>query len=117
MGYNNHFETGWVLIEHTRLINEALKQGIQSPENYYNDGKIKGRAAREKSICGSFEKKTNELSKEFKTGIDKTIVTDEINECDFLKEPSHNAFPNLVKKIRMGGIPKLLYGMKLFKKK
>ncbi len=119
MGYNNHFETGWVLIEHTRLINEAIKQGIQSPESYYNDGKKKGRASREKNICESYEKKTNEVStvNGFKIGIDKTIANKEINEYEFLKKPSHNAFPNLVKKIRMVGTPKLLYGLKLFKKK
>ena len=57
VGYKNHSEIGWVLREYNQLISEAQKLGIPAPENYYNNGKIKGRASRDKGITEPSEKK------------------------------------------------------------
>ena len=48
VGLKNHSEIGWVIRDYNALAENARKLGIKSPELYYQDGRIKGRASREK---------------------------------------------------------------------
>ena len=48
VGVKSHSEIGWVLREYNTLVENARKLGIKSPESYYQDGKIKGKASRDK---------------------------------------------------------------------
>ncbi len=114
MGYKNHSEVGWVLREYNRLMDEARKIGIELPENYYNDAKIKGKSGRDKGIGGeSSEKRNVDGGKTYAT--DLSDLKDE--ETRLLRKPSLGDIPDLLEKISMVEIPKFLYGIKLFHKK
>ncbi len=119
MGYKNHSEIGWVLREYNRLINDAQKLGIESPESYYDDGKIKGKTNRDKGIGESSEKKTSGNISDSSVGArtSEATLTDEIDEDSHLEKFSFNDLPNLVEKISMIEIPRLLYGLKILRRK
>lgn len=114
MGYHNHSEIGWVHREHERLMNDALIIGIASPDNFYNEGKVKGRLSRERGIIGqrgsengfgklgAVENAKNELSES----------SDKIDKTNFLSKPVHTELPRMIKKIKAIEIPKSLKGFK-----
>jgi hypothetical protein len=119
VGYKNHSEIGWVLREYNQLISEAQKLGIPAPENYYNNGKIKGRASRDKGITESSGKKVQqEAGANRKLGASADLDTphDEGEEENLLKRPSFGDLPRLVKKTNMVELPRFLQGFKLFQK-
>jgi hypothetical protein len=119
VGYKNHSEVGWVLREYNQLISEAQKLGIPMPENYYNNGKIKGRASRDKGITESSGKKVQQETGASRTpgaAADLDTSRDESEEENFLKRPSLDDLPRLVKKINMVELPRFLQGFKLFQK-
>lgn len=117
VGYNNHSEVGWVLREYTGLMKEARTLGIQSPESYYDNGKIKGKSSRDKGIGESSEKRNIEvrISSASDTKADLSNLSEDTDH--FLKKPSHSEIPHLVEKISMVEIPKLLHGLKLIRGK
>ena len=119
MGYKNHSEIGWVLREYNRLINDAQKFGIESPESYYDEGKIKGRTNRDKGIGESSERKTSgnisDTCEDAKTN--EATFTDEIHEDSHPEKFSFSDLPNLVEKISMIEIPRLLYGFNILRRK
>lgn len=119
MGYKNHSEIGWVLREYNRLINEAQKLGIESPESYYDEGKIKGKTNRDKGIGDSSEKKASvnisDNGEDAQTS--ETAFTDEIYGDSHPEKFSFSDLPNLVEKISMTEIPRLLYGLKILRRK
>lgn len=120
VGYKNHSEVGWVLREYNQLISEAQKLGIPTPENYYNDGKIKGKASRDKGITESSGKIVQQETGASRTpGVATNTDTpvDEGEEENILKKPSFSDLPQLVKKINMIELPRLLQGFKLFQNK
>lgn len=108
-----------MLREYNQLISEAQKLGIQTPENYYNNGKVKGRASRDKGITESSGKKVQQEAGPIRTpGSTAELDTphDEGEEENSLKRPSFGDLPRLVKKINMVELPRFLYGFKLFHK-
>ncbi len=119
MGYKNHSEIGWVLREYNRLINDAQKLGIESPESYYDDGKIKGKTNRDKGIGESAEKKTfgNIFEGSSDAKNNETAITDEIDEGSRLEKFSFNEIPNMVEKISMIEIPRLIRGLRVLQRK
>lgn len=108
-----------MLREYNRLISEAQKLGIQTPENYYNNGKVKGKASRDKGITESSGKITQkEISASRTPGAAANTDTpvDEGEEENILKKPSFSDLPRLVKKMNMVELPRFLQGFKLFQK-
>ncbi|MCX9012234.1 MAG: hypothetical protein OIN66_14080 [Candidatus Methanoperedens sp.] len=118
VGYKNHSEIGWVLREYNKLISEAQSLGIQSPENYYNDGKVKGKANRDKGISEYSGKMAQGAATDLPAGSDTDAddLPDEERTDRVLRKPSIDQLPHLVEKISMIDIPKFLYGFKLLKK-
>jgi hypothetical protein len=112
VGVKSHSEIGWVLREYNTLVENARKLGIRSPESYYQDGKIKGKASRDKPS----------EAKEKKTDIVKNVTfseikneTGEIQEFEVLqlqRKPRLNELPNLVKQTGHTEVPGLLDGFK-----
>ncbi len=116
VGYKNHSEVGWVMREYTRLINDALRLGIHSPESYYNDGKIRGKMSRDKGVGDFSEKGTREMSNNHVsgTGFNKANSADAIHS---LKKPPFSDLPCMIERISMVEIPRLLRGFRLIQKK
>lgn len=120
VGYKNHSEIGWVLREYNALMKDALNMGIKSPENYYNEGKIKGRSSRDWVIEG--QKSPEKQNMAVKNGNVPDTESDfnlaeDIGDHNILKKPSLNKLPDLIKKIRATEIPKLLDGFKPSRRK
>lgn len=116
MGYNNHSEIGWVHREHTKLMDDALNIGITSPENYYNEGKAKGKLSRERGIVGQ---RVSENGNSYAGAVDISDAkgelsesSDKIEELSLLSKPKLSELPGLVKKIKAMDIPKSLEGFK-----
>lgn len=108
-----------MLREYNQLISEAQKLGIQTPESYYNNGKVKGRASRDKGITESSGKKAQQEAGASRTpgaAADLDTPRDESEEENFLKRPSFGDLPRLVKKMNMVELPRFLQGFKLFQK-
>ena len=113
VGYKNHSEVGWVLREYNKLVNEAANLGIQAPENYYNEGKIKGRTSRDKGIGESSGKMAQDTGASRTSEAETNPDREDEGEADgYLKKPLFEDFPRMVKKISMIEVPKLLYGFK-----
>ena len=96
VGIKNHSEIGWVLREYNILMGNAQKLGIKSPESYYQDGKIKGKASRDKT--GEAKEKTNIVKNVTFSEIKNE--TGKIEEFEFLQlqtKPGLNELPNLLK--------------------
>ncbi len=119
VGYKNHSEIGWVLREYNALIKEALNLGIKSPETYYYDGKIKGKASRDRGVVGH---------KNLENEAQGRVVVSDKDEApydlpaeswpdNFLKKPNLDGIPQLIEKIRMLEIPKFLDGFRFFSRK
>ncbi len=120
VGYKNHSEVGWVLREYNQLISEAQKLGIPAPENYYNNGKIKGKASRDKGITETSGKIIQQEASTSRTpgaAANTDTPVDEGEEENYLKKPSFSDLPSLVKKINMIELPRFLQGFKLFQNK
>ena len=121
VGLKNHSEIGWVLREYDELLACALKLGIKSPDSYYADGKIKGKAGRDKNIEGQKapEKATAVLRKfdVLDAKIDFPDRIEEVGRDHPLGKPSLNDFPSFVQKGRASEIPSLLQGFKPSKRK
>ncbi len=117
VGYKNHSEVGWVLREYCRLMDEARRIGIESPESFYNEGKTKGKAGRDKGICDTSEKKNIGGGKTYATKTDVSDFKQEDKAARLLKKPPLGNIPDFLEKISMVEIPKFLYGIKLFHKK
>lgn len=117
VGYKNHSEIGWVLREYNRLISEAQGLGIQSPENYYNDGKIKGRENRDKGISEYSGKMAQEAATDRPAGSETGANPQDEEHTDrFLRKPSLDKLPSLIEKISMVDIPRFLHGFKFLKR-
>ena len=116
MGLKNHSEIGWVLREYNDLTSRALNLGIKSPDSYYADGKIKGKASRDKTVEGPTkpEKETAPAR--------KIVLTDQVVYHDIQKEesgferrlqkPTLNELPKFVDKGSATEIPAFLEGFK-----
>ena len=112
VGFKNHSEIGWVVREYDSLVEKALKLGIRSAESYYHDGKIKGRASRDKS----------DESKEKHVDIVKNVTVSEIKNqtgeielfevLQLQRKPGLGELPNLVKQVEHTEVPGLLDGFK-----
>ncbi len=118
VGYKNHSEVGWVLREYNHLIAEARKAGIESPEKYYDDGKIKGKSSRDKGTGLSAESKKVRTSAGYVTDTNPDLgdLKDE-DYNRFLNRPSFSGIPGLIEKITMVEIPRFVYGFKFFHRK
>ncbi|HEY9246415.1 MAG TPA: hypothetical protein VIO11_06170 [Candidatus Methanoperedens sp.] len=107
-----------MLREFNRLMDEARKLGIQSPEDHYNEGKTKGRSSRDKGIGEAAGKKLAEKATYSKdTLTDQDESKDEYNVDLLVKKPSMSNIPDLLEKISMVEIPKLIYGLRFLHKK
>ncbi len=121
MGLKNHSEIGWVLREYNGLTSQALNLGLKSPDSYYADGKIKGKASRDKNVEGP--KKTEKET----APVRKIVFTDHVVEPDIQKEesgferrlekPTLNELPKFVEKGNATEIPAFLEGFKPNKRK
>ena len=115
VGYKNHSEVGWVMREYNRLMEKARALGISSPENYYNEGKKKGKSSRNRGIGATDEKIPADMSctgRAADTGIGK--FTGKVEADHFLERPSLSNAPRLIDKIRAVEIPGFLHRLKLF---
>jgi hypothetical protein len=120
VGYKNHSEIGWVLREYNALIKEAMNLGIKSPETYYYEGKIKGKASREGGEVGykiSEEGKIvlSDIPAKDKDDVSKT--KEKTQSYYLLKKPGISSLPGLVDIIHMTELPKFLGGFKFFNRK
>ncbi|PKL53215.1 MAG: hypothetical protein CVV36_08320 [Candidatus Methanoperedenaceae archaeon HGW-Methanoperedenaceae-1] len=120
VGYNNHSEIGWVLRDKSKLLHEAQKQLIDSPENYYNEGKTKGKLSREKGIEGSGNTGNNIIPP---VKVDSPKTNDSFDDKDVRKRAYHlpknkiSELPQMVKKISVTEIPEFLKGIKHLRRK
>jgi hypothetical protein len=108
-----------VLREYNALVKEALALGIKSPENYYSESKIKGKASRDRGVIGH---KNLDNEKPVRVvvpdkGDSHDAIPDESEPGHFFKKPELTGIPELVEKIRMVEIPKFLEGFKYFSRK
>lgn len=121
MGLKNHSEIGWVLREYNDLTSKALNLGIKSPDSYYADGKIKGKASRDKSVEGPKkpEKETAPVRKIVLTDhvVDHEIQKEESRFERRLQKPTLSELPKFVEKGSATEIPAFLEGFKPNKKK
>lgn len=126
VGYYNHFELGWVLKKYNELITDARNQGIKSPEYYYNDGKIKGKANRGQVLDGD---KISQNEPEIDIGIKGELINEskiniteiikppnKIIATPFLDRPKLDDLPKMFEKNKTTELPELLRGMKLLKR-
>lgn len=100
-------------------MNEAIALGIKSPDTYYTEGKIKGKASRDRGVVGhkylENEKKGRAVvSDKAEVSYD---ITDENLPDNLLKKPMLIGIPQLIVKIRMLKAPKFLDGFKHFNRK
>lgn len=119
MGLKNHSEIGWVLREYNSLVENARRLGIKSPESQYNDGKIKGKVSRNKSIEGqrSPEKAAAEKVAVPESWIYPCDVAGESEPLHMQGKPTLAEFPKLIKQPRTTEVPKLLEGFKPIRRK
>ncbi len=106
--------------EYNALIKEALALGIKSPETYYYEGKIKGKAGRDRGVVGhkvSEEEKTVSGYVPAADNGDVNKIGEETKSYNLFKKPKLNRLPRLVEKISMIEIPKFLGGFKFFNRK
>lgn len=121
VGLKNHSEIGWVLREYNDLISRALNLGIKSPDSYYADGKIKGKASRDKTVEGpkTPEKETAPVRKVvFSEHVVEPLI--QKGESGFerrLQKPTMNELPTFVEKGSATEIPSFLEGFKPTKRK
>jgi hypothetical protein len=121
VGLKNHSEIGWVLREYNDLTSRALDSGIKSPDSYYSDGKIKGKASRNKNVEGpkTPEKETPPFRKMVLTDhvFDHEIQKEESGFERRLQKPALNELPKFVEKGSATEIPAFLEGFKPNKRK
>jgi hypothetical protein len=113
VGLKNHSEIGWVLREYNTLVENAQKLGIKSPENYYHDGKLKGKTSRDKSNEVRASLKETDLVKKVTVSeikIEPSDIIEEIEVLESQRKPTLNELPNLVKQSKSTEIPQLLKG-------
>ena len=95
--------------------------GIKSPDSYYSEGKIKGKASRDKQIEGikTPEKTTVTAGKtDLPSGrIDPSDRRKKVEMDHPSQKPSMNELPNFVKMSSATEIPGFLEGFKPSKKK
>lgn len=121
VGFKGHSEIGWVLREYNDLIKKAQKNGIKSPDSHYEQGKVKGKTARDKGDdVQKSAQKAEVLAKrvdvsDIGAGYYDDIVENETNTP--MKKPTLNELPEFIKKIRSSEIPGLLEGSKQSKRK
>jgi hypothetical protein len=121
VGLKNHSEIGWVLREYNDLTSKALNLGIESPDSYYADGKIKGKANRDKNVeePKTPEKENAPVRNMVLTDpvVDPNIQKDESGFERRLQKPTLNELPKFVDKGRATEIPAFLEGFKSNKRK
>jgi len=108
------------LREYNALIKEAMNLGIKSPETYYYEGKIKGKANRDRGEVGHKVQEEGKIVSGNIPGKDNDDVSKTKKKTQsyyLLKKPGFSSFPRLVDKIRMTELPKFLGGFKFFNKK
>ncbi len=93
--------------------------GIEKPESYYDDGKVKGKSSRDKGAGLSAESKKVRASAGYVTDTNPDFDDSKDEECNriFLNKPSFNGIPGMIEKITAVEIPKFIYGFKFFHKK
>lgn len=116
MGLKNHSEIGWVLREYNDLTSRALSLGIKSPDSFYADGKIKGKASRDKTVEGPKKPEKETVM------IRKVVLSDKVVEPVIKKEesgferrlekPTFNELPKFVEEGKATEIPSFLEGFK-----
>ncbi len=118
VGYKNHSEIGWVLREYNALIKEAVSIGIKSPETYYNEGKIKGKASRDRgNVDNKFEQERKIVSDKVVENEDESPKKKKTISYSLLAKPDSNNLPRLVEKISMIEVPRILEGFRFFNRK
>lgn len=121
MGLKNHSEIGWVLREYDDILASALKLGIKSPDSYYANGKIKGKASRDKNIEGQkIPEKPTAVPRKFEfldNGITPPDHTENVDIDHPLGKPSMHDIPNLMKRGKATEVPGLLEGFKSIRRK
>lgn len=121
MGFKGHSEIGWVLREYNNLIAQGLKMGLKSPDSHYAQGKVKGKASKDKGddVHKSAQKEDVLVKKidvsDIGAGYYDDIIENETNTP--LKRPSLNELPEFINKTRQSEIPGLLEGLKPSKRK
>jgi hypothetical protein len=108
------------LREYNALIKEAQNLGIKSPETYYYEGKIKGKASRDTGVVGHKIREEDEIisgNKPARDNEDEVKAKKETKTYYFLKKPAISSLPSLFNKIRMTELPKFLGGFRFFNRK
>ncbi len=116
VGYNNHSEIGWVLRDKSGLFKEAKELSVESPENYYNDGKTKGKLNRGQEIDRVTWDKTNSPAK-VSPPETKDRSAENKKRASFLPHNKLSELPQMVKKIRVTEVPALLKGIRYLRLK
>jgi len=121
VGLKNHSEIGWVLREYNDLTSRALDMGVKSPDSHYADGKIKGKASRDKNVEGP-KKPEKETSPARKMVFSVPLVEPDIQKEESglerrLQKPTLNDRPKFVEKGSATEIPAFLEGFKPNKRK
>lgn len=101
-------------------MKEALALGIKSPDVYYSEAKIKGKASRDRGVVGHKSQEEIEIVSGNVPATDNENVSKTKKETKLyglLKKPDINSIPRLVKKISMIECPKILGGFKVFNRK
>lgn len=121
VGYNNHSEIGWVFREYNRLMEEASKLKIKSPESYYDEGKNKGRLSRDRGAIGQKLPDKQATVRSDTGGMYEVEDNFDDFDADCIYSPakkiSLSNFPRMSEKIRVSEIPRLLKGFKFLIRK
>ncbi|MCZ7382968.1 MAG: hypothetical protein O8C64_15535 [Candidatus Methanoperedens sp.] len=105
--------------EYDALIKEAQSLGIKSPESYYNEGKIKGKAGRDRGEVGHKIPQEGKIVPGDAQALDNDLSKkkEKTQSYYLLKKPGISSLPSLFDKISMTELPKFLGGFKLFNRK
>ena len=123
VGLKNHSEIGWVLREYNDLVDRASKLGVKTPDSYYADGKIKGKASKDNKNIEAAK-----IPKKEPPAVKKVIANDTVVELPNirkeergfdrrLEQPSFNEMPKLVEKGSATELPSFLEGFRPNKRK
>ncbi len=104
-------------------MTKASKLGIKTPDSYYSDGKIKGKASKDNKNI-----EVTKIPKKEPPAVRKVIVSDPIVELPNirkeepgfdrrLEKPSFNEIPKLVEKGSATELPSFLEGFRPNKRK
>ncbi len=116
MGLRNHSEIGWVQREYNALKEQAQRLNIKSPEDLYDEGKIKGKAGRGKGIGGQKNGEKNCIA-EASDHESRICPVDIAEESLSTYTPRLSGLPELIRQADAVEMPGLLKGFRPVQRK